>query len=208
MGRRYDIEDDNTKSTIARTGELTILYGWDDRFDDAADGKQGVEGGKVSYFIPVKRGGKVLAMLATGSTTQEEERILRQLEVMQPLLDLVVIALDHVGALQEQRMSTSMERLQRAVLQMTESNDATHLVRVLDEELRDQGFTQMALSTARFNEAERQVNFVQLGPGDNAQVMSSSLDHSVSAESFKHWQEQRVWEACTKRAMGRVVRAL
>ena len=72
VGRRYDIEDDNITSTVERTGELTILHGWDDRFDDAADGKQGVEGGKVSYFIPVKREGKVLAVLATGSTTQEE----------------------------------------------------------------------------------------------------------------------------------------
>lgn len=48
-----------------------------------------------SLIIPLKRDGRVLAVLATGSTTADGEETLRRIEAMEPLLEQAAVALDH-----------------------------------------------------------------------------------------------------------------
>jgi signal transduction histidine kinase len=94
IGTTYDLNEDNVTTEVARNGRMQVITGWSDKFDDKAGHPEEREG-KVSYFIPVKQDGQVLAVLATGSQIEEKEEILHRIEVMQPLLDQMAIALMH-----------------------------------------------------------------------------------------------------------------
>jgi hypothetical protein len=97
VGAVYDLDDDNITPTVARTGQLTVIDGADNRFDDRIekdnDGQQRAR--TVSYFVPVARQGRVLAVLATGSQVDDREETLRRIDAMAPLLEQAAVALDH-----------------------------------------------------------------------------------------------------------------
>ncbi|MCK5329399.1 MAG: PAS domain S-box protein, partial [Candidatus Latescibacteria bacterium] len=93
-GLRYDLDENNITAEVAHTGEIQVIEGWDERFDQRFDRPEN-HVGRVAYFIPVKTKNQVLAVLATGSHIEEKEAMLRQIEVMRPLLDEVAIALEH-----------------------------------------------------------------------------------------------------------------
>jgi len=94
VGTAYAITDDNITATAARTGEMVVIDGWDDRFD-ARITDPGDITRNVSYFLPLKWHDRTVAVLATGSHISEREDTLRRIESMQPLLDQVAIALEH-----------------------------------------------------------------------------------------------------------------
>lgn len=94
VGTIYDLNEENITADVARNGEMQVIAGWSDRFDDNAGPAEDREG-QVAYFIPVKQEGRVLAILATGSEIAEREEILRRIDAMQPLLDQVAITLEH-----------------------------------------------------------------------------------------------------------------
>ena len=94
IGATYSLDDDNITPTVARTGRMEVIEEWSERFDQHA-GKPEARKGKVSYFIPVKKGERVLVVLATGSEMEDKEETLRRIEMMQPLLDQMAIALEH-----------------------------------------------------------------------------------------------------------------
>ena len=94
IGTTYALDDDNITPTVARTGELTVIDGWDDRFDDTSGGPE-IRAASVAVFIPIIREGRVLAVMATGEELGRKEELLRRIQVMSPLLDQVAIALDH-----------------------------------------------------------------------------------------------------------------
>ncbi len=94
IGTTYALDDDNITPTVARTGELTVIDGWDDRFDEASGGPEH-RAASVAAFIPIIREGRVLAVMATGEEQGKKEELLRRIQVMSPLLDQVAIALDH-----------------------------------------------------------------------------------------------------------------
>ncbi|MBI2951604.1 response regulator [bacterium] len=100
VGASYALEDDNITAQVARTGEMQVVEEWDERFDRRFSQPEDRRG-KVSYFIPVKQGGRVLAVLATGSQVEEKEETLRRIEVMRPLLDQIAIALEHARLYRE-----------------------------------------------------------------------------------------------------------
>jgi PAS domain S-box-containing protein len=102
VGVSYSLEDDNITAQVARTGEMRVVEGWDERFDRRFSRSEDRQG-KVSYFIPVKQGGRVLAVLATGSQAEEKEETLHRIEVMRPLLDQIAIALEHARLYAEAR---------------------------------------------------------------------------------------------------------
>ena len=96
IGTTYDLDDSNITPSVARSGQLTVIDGGDDRFDPRFETHdQAWRDACVSYFIPVRREGRVLAVLATGSTRAEKQEILRRIEVMEPLLEQAAVALDH-----------------------------------------------------------------------------------------------------------------
>ena len=92
-GLRYGLDDENITAEVARTGQMQVVDGWDERFDSRVDDPG--EPTKVSYFIPVQRGDEVLAVLATGSVPAAKEEMLARVDAMQPLLNEVGIALEH-----------------------------------------------------------------------------------------------------------------
>ncbi len=96
IGTTYDLDDDNITPTVARTGQLTVIDGPDRRFDERFEhDDDDVRAATVSYFIPIKRDERVLAVLATGSSQAERAETLRRIEAMAPLLGQVAVALDH-----------------------------------------------------------------------------------------------------------------
>ncbi len=94
VGISYDLTDTNITAEVAREGEMRVMEEWDDRFDARFD-KPEYRKNRVSYFIPIKHGDRVLAVVATGSSIEEKEEILRRIQIMSPLLDQVAIALEH-----------------------------------------------------------------------------------------------------------------
>ena len=94
VGTRYSLDDDNTTSTVARTGEMMVIDGWDARFDARITDRDDISR-NVSYFLPVKHGDRVVAVLATGSRAADKEDTLRRIEAMQPVLVQVAIAIEH-----------------------------------------------------------------------------------------------------------------
>ena len=94
IGLRYSLDEDNITAEVARTGKMQVIKDWDDRYDRRATTSKDVKG-TVAFFIPVKRGERVLAVLATGSNFDLEEETRHRIEEMRPLLEQVAIALEH-----------------------------------------------------------------------------------------------------------------
>jgi PAS domain S-box-containing protein len=95
IGLNYDLDDANLTAQVARTGRMEVVHGWDQRFDSGVKSYQGSYKNRVSYFIPVKKGERVLAVLGTGSNLAQETETLRNIAAMQPFLNQVAIALEH-----------------------------------------------------------------------------------------------------------------
>ena len=92
----YDLESPDILAEVVRNGEVEVIDGWDeDRYNSELTEPE-TRAGKMAYFIPVKQGERVLAVLATGSQAEDREEMLRRIEAMQPLLDQIAIALEHV----------------------------------------------------------------------------------------------------------------
>jgi len=94
VGLTFSLDDEKDLTVrTARSGELLVCEGWGPKLTGKPEKSD--EAYKVAYFIPVKKGDRVLAVLATGSTPEEKEVMLRRIEAMQPLLNEITIALDH-----------------------------------------------------------------------------------------------------------------
>ena len=109
VGIRYDLDDENITAEVARTGEIQVIEEWDERFDRKVDRPEWSKG-QASYFIPVKKGDQVLAVLATGSVIEDKEAVLNRIDAMRPLLDQVAIALEHARLYEEVRQYSDAQR--------------------------------------------------------------------------------------------------
>ncbi len=115
----YALDGKDILADVVRSGELTVIEGWDERFDPQISGPENHRG-KMSYFIPIKRDGQVLAILATGSEIQDKDEHLRRLESMQPLLAEIAIALSHA------RMYQQVQQTQRDLQATTAAAEAAN----------------------------------------------------------------------------------
>ena len=107
FGEYYNTKTDSgLAASTVRAGKMIVIDGWDDRYGE--DPKENYSD-KISYFIPVKQHDKVLAILATGSTFADKEAVLRRIEVMQPFLTFVAVALSNAQL--HQQLLTSQEQL-------------------------------------------------------------------------------------------------
>jgi signal transduction histidine kinase/CheY-like chemotaxis protein len=102
IGTVYRLDEDNITPEVARTGERHVISGWDDRFDNSIS-KRSIVNKQSSFFLPVKRAGKTIAVLATACLTEKEEATLAQLDVMEPLFDQVAVALEHAILIRDLR---------------------------------------------------------------------------------------------------------
>ena len=97
---------------MVRTGELEVVEGWDEERYNAETSSPEQHAGNIAYFIPVKHGDRVLAVLGTGSNDSQRAEMIARIEAMKPLLDLTAIALSHSRVYRELR--SSEERLRQA----------------------------------------------------------------------------------------------
>ena len=177
-GLRYALDDANITAVTARTGKMQVIKGWDERFDRRVDPTPEDHLAKVSYFIPVKRGEQVLAVLATGSSPQEMEETLRRIEVMQPLLSQIAIALEHARLYRELQESEARYRLL--------AEHVTDVIWTMDMELR---FTYVSPSVRHMRgytaaEAQTQTLEEALTPGSCAKICQALLEGKESSEAL------------------------
>jgi len=105
-GRVFSIQDPGDSGAMAiREKRLVIKEGFGFALKPQPEGAD--DDYKVAYFLPILgREGRVRALLGTASWKEEREMILHRIEVMQPLLGEVAIALEHADlyrALGEER---------------------------------------------------------------------------------------------------------
>jgi len=133
VGAVYDLDDENITADVARRGVLTVTEEWDERFDRRFSSRENSQG-QVAYFIPVRQQDRVVAVLATGSRSDEKAQYLRQIEVMGPLLGQVAIALAHARLYGEVHAGqVRLRELSRRLLQVQEEER-----RLLATELHDE----------------------------------------------------------------------
>jgi signal transduction histidine kinase len=114
-GRVFALDSDTAIARVVRQGEMEF-----ERVRQTTDNRAGHTDGVpadqhvVAFFIPVKRGERVLAVLETRAVLAEKAAVLKRIAAMQPLLDLVAVALEHARLYAEaQQQSQQLIRLER-----------------------------------------------------------------------------------------------
>ncbi len=108
----YGLDSPDIFAFVVRTGELEVVEGWDEERYNAETSSPQEHAGNIAYFIPVKHGDRVLAVLGTGSNDSQRAEMIARIDAMKPLLDLTAIALSHSRVYRELR--SSEERLRQA----------------------------------------------------------------------------------------------
>ena len=159
IGITYDLDDKDILADVVRRGQIEVIEGWDERYSLRT--KPEHREGQVAYFVPVKKSGRVVAVLATGSTVEEKEETLRRIEIMQPLLDLVAIALEHARLYTElvrkERLVSAFERIAVAASSSLRMDD---ILDRLAQEIFEAGVFR-SLMIALVDEATRTVEVVR-----------------------------------------------
>ena len=134
LGAVYPLDDENITPTVARTGRMEVIEEWSERFDHNAGDADGRKG-KVAYFIPVKKGNQVLAVLATGSELGEKDELLCRIETMQPLLDYVAIALEYAQMFVRMREGQRRQQVLSRRLAEVQEEERRAVARELHDEI-------------------------------------------------------------------------
>jgi CheY-like chemotaxis protein len=203
VGRRFGLADDDLTAKTARAGKMRVIEGTDERFDTShLTSKQRT--GQVFYFVPVVRDGSVVAVLATGSKSEDREEMLYKLRVMQPLLDQVAIALDHAQLHQSlQKKIVEIERINANYHQ--ELTERRRAERALKEEYQlREAETALRVRVASIDEPQdlfalvegisRQLH--QLGVTHehcSLQVVNKSGDDFISLSKENAFHTSRTW---------------
>eukprot|EP00494_Astrolonche_serrata_P005918 UN05935 len=88
----FNFSDGGVLPEVARSGNFTVIDGWDPRFSLDGDPSARTKAhfaDKVSYFMPVLDRHGVVAVLATASTFADKENTLTRISAMEPLLDQI-----------------------------------------------------------------------------------------------------------------------
>ena len=160
VGTTYSLDEDNVTAIVARTGEMVVIDGWDDRFDDRITDADDISR-NVSYFLPVKRNDRVVAVLATGSRAADKADTLRRIEVMEPLLDQVAIAVEHARLYEVAQREIAERKQAEATLRESEARFSKAFqssVALMAISTRDEGImlevNDMFLKTLEFEREE------------------------------------------------------
>ena len=168
VGRAFDLDDYNIIPEVVRTGEMQIIEGWDDRH--GADGEPEVLKGTVAYFVPVKFGDRVLAVLGTACREDEKEELLVRIELMNSLLVQLGIVLEHARLYKqlefrlEERTAElnqhvkergALLRINRAVLEMLQPSDLEQALKVCLNELDKVGLDVQSVAIHKIIDPEQ-----------------------------------------------------
>lgn len=175
----------NILAEVCRTGKPATVVGWDDRFmcgePESALLDPANYDDKVSYFTPILHGSQVVAVLATTSTHAERQTIESRLEAMEPLFNLVAVAIDHSKLVEHlsgetrrldtlaearQRENLALLEINRHVQEMSSLSDLENVVRGISGTLHDLGFDVASMTIRRVVDAETGVtDAYHLRPG-------------------------------------------
>jgi len=110
VGFECDLDDEIITATVARTGVMEVVEGWDDRYDERL--RETTSPQAVAYFVPIMHKGRPIAVLGTGSSRAERGEVLRRIDVLRPFFDQVAIALYHA------RLYADLQERERQLRQM------------------------------------------------------------------------------------------
>ena len=82
IGISYRIGDRDILAETVRKAQIQIAEEWDDRFTLRPGTPVEKFKGQVAYFVPIKQGNQVLAVLATGSRIDQKDHFLCRIEMM------------------------------------------------------------------------------------------------------------------------------
>ena len=175
----YGLDDPNITAVVARTGELHVVQGWDDRFDENLARPPDYPPDRVAYFIPIKTEERVFAVIATSSEPDERAATLSAIEAMSGLLAHTAVALSQAQLHQE--VSDSRRYIQAVV-----ESAKCLLIRLDIEELDDGSRPVSGLDTHRPLDAVEEFLNLDLSPASDwmevvkhAQIEED--DHRVEA---------------------------
>jgi len=173
LGQHFDIKtDQGLAPTTAREGKMIVIEGWDDRFGD--DSKHSYDD-KISYFIPVKQRNKVLAVLATGSTFADKEAILHRIEVMQPFLTFVTVALSHAQMYQQLLKSQAQAReAEKLKVLMETAGAAAHEINQPLQSII--GFAEMLLTNPEHTNNKEMLESIMLAGTKISRILTNMQD--------------------------------
>jgi transcriptional regulator with GAF, ATPase, and Fis domain len=138
IGATYDLDDDNITAVVARTGERTIIDGWDDRFDKKISTRSSTKT-NASFMLPIKLGDKTIGVMATGCPQVEKENVLRKIDSMKPLFDQVAVALQYAILIQDLRETKEIAETSAGIIRglyEIASNDQWDLDQQITESLK------------------------------------------------------------------------
>jgi K+-sensing histidine kinase KdpD len=173
LGQYFDIKtDQGLAPTTAREGKMIVVEGWDDRF---GDDPKNTYNNKISYFIPVKQQGKVLAVLATGSTFADKEAILHRIEVMQPFLTFVTVALSHAQMYQQLLKSQAQVReTEKLKVLMETAGAAAHEINQPLQSII--GFAEMLLTDLDHTNKKQMLESIMLAGTKISRILTNMQD--------------------------------
>ncbi len=195
LGLSYDIGDANITAEVARSGEMAVLDEWDPRYDKRIDSPSARQG-RTSFFIPIKKGSEVVAVLATGCPTGEKEGVLDRITMLQPLFDMLALALEHAALYaalseQRQRLAITLENIGDGVVAtdrmgtIVSSNDRFGRLTAVD----DGGVGLPLLDVLQVDEdGHRSLVGLVDGVLSDGQRATTELVHGGGEESRRRWR--------------------
>ena len=143
VGIRYALDHPDILADVARSGRYEVIEGKKDkRFSQRFAYAHKPD--KISYFIPVKKDGRVLAVLATGSVPQDREKMLARIQLMQPLLAQIGAAIDKAQI--QQKLNRARALNARGELQKNAENVVRLKIAYMDA---PQDFAQVVNSVSK-----------------------------------------------------------
>ncbi|MBI2951717.1 GAF domain-containing protein, partial [bacterium] len=171
---RLDLSHPDILCDVARMGRAEVIDGWDPRYHEwvvQADGSfasrqrpRGFNAGQTAFFVPILARGRVIGLIATGSTQEGRPLVLREIERMQLFLHQVGATLSNVSEIAERRRAEealrrgetelrqlarrqeALLRISRAAQEMVRPSDLERVMQVCLEEVKEIGLDAQSMA--------------------------------------------------------------
>ena len=174
---------------VVKTGQLQIIDSPNDPHLDApVPSNQWKK--KVAFFIPVKFENQTLAVLATGCPLDQKDNILNRINLLEPFLNHMAIALKHAQLHQEAKAHAQIQEMRlltnQAVQQMTNKDDIHTVLHSCITEIRKKRPDINCLALHRIVDPQNHLietyRVGKMGKFDNSPA------HHANAQLIHRWQ--------------------